>query len=570
MAPDCGSNITGLASNTVQGFFITNIITFTFLLLCLVPLRVQLVDKLRKLHILKFFIDIFMMIHRVWELIIGLYRLAHLCRQLYAPVQKSIRNNPEWNHRLTQMAPLMDEYTTGLQIRPTLLLDDYSPLLAPLMTEESTPKAVFQPPKLPKPAEDKASDSETPVSQVTLLLGTTPRENHQLQHKNTPDDISDILGTHVYQGYVETPIQTLDGIVVNQPKRFLPLVEEAKCLTEEIRIEKLNEQWSGIPCEQLLNQSFMDQLNSIQILEQLTPLQLAKQHLPADIIDILEHLGKADNIPFNQLYYIAENCADRYYSKVIETFVSILKHQFANRQLLLVNMAHSLKFLEEYTDCQSQIWKIFQKHQTIPEDFQDLHLHFDDFKNSIEKDFKFLKEATSRNVENFQTSLNLQQTYSASLCLHVNNIYNKLAELWRQIQHSDPHMNSGDTIQIEAPNFDLDINDVSAPTTDEISSKVLTQGTALPTPETTKVVTECSTPATSTQQTASQDTDWPDAIPVEIPPQIDQPEDKEIDGQQTQSNSDRAKIHYLEENLEEEQYADLDSYLAHHNTYEAS
>ena len=106
--------------------------------------------------------------------------------------------------------------------------------------------------------------------------------------------------------------------MVNQTKRFLPLVEEAKCLAEEIKIEKLNEQWSGILREQLINQSFTDQLNSIQILEQLAPLQLTKQHLPVDIIDILEHLGKADNIPFNQLYYIAENCADRYYSKVIE------------------------------------------------------------------------------------------------------------------------------------------------------------------------------------------------------------------------------------------------------------
>ena len=180
--------------------------------------------------------------------------------------------------------------------------------------------------------------------------------------------------------------------------------------------------------EQLLNQSFTDQLNSIQILEQLAPLQLAKEHLPGDIVDILERLGKADNIPFNQLYYTAENCADHYYSKVIETFVSILKCQFADHQLLLVNTARSLKFLEEYADCQAQIWKIFQKHQTIPEDFQDLHLHFDDFKNSIEKDFAFLKEATSRNVENFQTSLNLQQTYSTSLYSHMNNIYNKLAE----------------------------------------------------------------------------------------------------------------------------------------------
>ena len=222
-------------------------------MLCLVPLQVQLVNKLHKLYIFNFFISVFTTIHHVWELIIGLYRVARLCRQLYAPMQKPIRNNPEQNHRPTQMAPPIDEYTTGLQIRPTLLLDDYSPLLAPLTTEESTLKAVFQPPKLPKSTEDKASDSETPLSQVTPLLGTTPSKNCQLQHKNTPDDILDILGTRVYQGYVEIPIQTLDGIVVNQPKRFLPLVEEAKCLAKEIRIEKLNEQWSGIPREQLLN-----------------------------------------------------------------------------------------------------------------------------------------------------------------------------------------------------------------------------------------------------------------------------------------------------------------------------
>ena len=461
----------------------------------------------------------------------------------------------------------MDEYTTGFQIRLTLVLDDYSPLPAPLMTEESRLKAVSQP---PKPTEDKASDSETPVSQVTPLLGTTPRENHQLQHRNSPDDISDILGTHVYQGYVETPLQTLDGIMVKQPKRFLPLVEEAKHLAEEIRIEKLNKQWSGILCEQLLNQSFTDQLNSIQILEQLGPLQLAKEHLPADIIDILEQLGKVDNIPFNQLYYIAENCADRYYTKVIETFVSILKHQFADCQLLLVNTAHCLTFLEEYMDCQSQILKIFQKHQTIPEDLQDLHFHFDDFKNSIEKDFKLLKETTSRNIGNFQTSLNFQQTYSSSLCLHVNNIYNKLSELQRQIQNHHMHMNPGDTVQIEAPDFDPDIDEVSSPSKDEIPNKSLAQGTTSPAPKTTKPEIECSTPATSTQQTTSQDTDWLDATPVQIPSTLNQPEDQEIDRHQTQHNSERAKIPDLEENSEEELFADLDSYLAHHNTYKAS
>ena len=108
-------------------------------------------------------------------------------------------------------------------------------------------------------------------------------------------------------------------------------------------------------------------------------------------------------------------------------------------------------------DHQVQIWKIFQKHQMIPDDIQDLHLHLDDFKNGIEKEFAFLKEVTSKNVGNFQSSLSLQQTYSASLCSHVNNIYNKLAELQWQIQHCDLHMNPRDTIKIEAPDFDPDM-----------------------------------------------------------------------------------------------------------------
>ena len=226
--------------------------------------------------------------------------------------------------------------------------------------------------------------------------------------------------------------------------------------------------------------------------------------------------------------------------------------------------------MEEYTDCQSQIWQIFQKHQTLPEDLQDLHFHFDDFKNSTEKDFKFLKEATSRNVENFQTSLNLQQTYSASLCSHISNIYNKLAELQRQIQNHHTHMNPGDTVQIEAPDFDPDIDGVSSTSMYKRLNKLLTQGTASPAPKITEPENKCSTPATSIQQLATQDTDWPDAIPVQIPSLIDQPEDQGLDRHQTQHNSERIKIPDLEENSQEEQFADLDSYLAHHNTYEAS
>ena len=507
MALDCGLNITGPAITTAQEFFLTY--TFTFLLLCLVPFRVQLVtscDNLHKLLCFNIFTGIFVKIFCIWNIITGIYRVRHQCGHSQAPVPKLKRDKHELNHKPIQSALPIDEYTSGIQTRPTLVLDDDPPLL--------TPKEVYQPTKQLKSPAD-TSERETPVSQVMPLLGTTPRENNQIQHRNMPDDISDILGTRVYQGYIETPVQTLDGIIVNQPKRFLPLAKEAKHTAKVIWIEKINEQWAGIPHEQLLNQSFTDQLNSIQILEQLAPLQLTKDHLPGDIIDILERLGKADNIPFNQLYNIAENCADRYYSKVIETFVSILKCQFAGRQLLLVNTVRSLKFLEQYMDHQAQIWKIFQKHQTIPEDIQDLHLHFNNFKNGIEKEFAFLKEATLKNVGNFQSSLNLQQTYSASLCSHVNNIDNKLVELQWQIQHHDPYMNSGDTIQIEVPDFNPDIDDISPTTIDQELNNPSTQGSMTPTSKTAEQVIECITPAPSHQNPDWQETDWPDATPVD-------------------------------------------------------
>ena len=255
-------------------------------------------------------------------------------------------------------------------------------------------------------------------------------------------------------------------------------------------------------------------------MEQLAPLQLVKEHLPGDIVDILERLGKADNIPFNQLYYIAENCVDHYYSKVIETFVALLKCQFVDRQLLLVNTTRSLKFLEDYVDQQALIWDIFKRHQTIPDDIQDLHFHIDDFKSNIEKEFAFLKEATRKNIENFQSSLNLQQMYSTTLCSHINNIYNKLVEIQQQFPHSNQHMNTSDMIQIKVPDFDPDIDEVLPTSADQNIEHQESQGSVISTQKSAEKTAECRTPASSHQD--AQDVDWLDAIPVEIPPQADQ------------------------------------------------
>ena len=98
----------------------------------------------------------------------------------------------------------------------------------------------------PEAMTEVTSTGHTLVSPVTPLLGTTPHENTQLQSRNMPEDIANILGTRTFQRYLDTPLQTLDSIIVNQPRHFLPLAKEAKRITEEIRIEKIYEQWAQI------------------------------------------------------------------------------------------------------------------------------------------------------------------------------------------------------------------------------------------------------------------------------------------------------------------------------------
>ena len=188
--------------------------------------------------------------------------------------------------------------------------------------------------------------------------------------------------------YVQTPIQTLDGIPVHQPCQFLPLAKEAKKLAEALKKEKDTSLLVGIPREKLLQESFVEQLNSLQTFEQLAHLKAAKEHLPQDIINILELLGKADNIPFNQLYSLAEDCTDRYYTKVIKTLTQLLKGSFNDRQIVLVNTARALKFLESYGKRQTKLWKVLSKYDKLLD-------HFYDLQTTLQTEFNLLKKATS-------------------------------------------------------------------------------------------------------------------------------------------------------------------------------
>ena len=57
---------------------------------------------------------------------------------------------------------------------------------------------------------------------------------------------------------------------------------------------------------------------------------------------------------------------------------------------------------------------------------------------------------------------------------------------------------------------------------------------------------------------------------MKIPPQSNQQIEQSIPTQPTQRNPELTEIPQLEENSEEEQYQDLETYLTHHNTFEAS
>ena len=294
-----------------------------------------------------------------------------------------------------------------------------------LQVSQSQTQVVSSTAKLPTHT-PKDQNSTLPIQIVEPVLGFMPAEIQRAEAEPKLI-VEQILRLESCKEYVQTPIQTLDGIHVHQPHRLLPLAKQAKRLAEALKKEQDTSQWAGIPHENLLQESFVEQLNSLQTLEQLAHLKAAKDHLPQDIINILELLGKADNVPFHQLYSLAEDCADWYYTKVIKTLTQLLKGSFNDRQIILVNTARALKFLESYGNRQTKLWNVLSKYDKLPD-------HFHDLQTTLQTEFNLLKKATLKNIKNLYDVINLQQMYTTSLCSHINTIYTKLVQLDKQIQ----------------------------------------------------------------------------------------------------------------------------------------
>ena len=131
-------------------------------------------------------------------------------------------------------------------------------------------------------------------------------------------------------------------------------------------------------------------------------------------------------------------------------------------------------------------------------------------------------------------------------------------------------MNTGDVIQIEVPDFDPDIDEALPTPTDQRINNPAIQGLVTPTLKSTEKVIKCRTSAPLCTDIDTQEVDWPDVIPVEIPPQYDQQNEQSIPTEPTYLNLGPAKIPQLEDNSEGEQYQDLETYLSRRNMFEAS
>ena len=105
---------------------------------------------------------------------------------------------------------------------------------------------------------------------------------------------------------------------------------------------------------------------------------------------------------------------------------------------------------------------------------------------------------------------------------------------------------------------------------DQHTNGPVIQGSVTPNLKSAEKVIEHRTPAPSHIDVDTQEVDWPDAIPVEIPPQHNQQNKQSIPTELTHLNLGPAEIPQLKDNSEGEQYQDLETYLSDHNMFEAS
>ena len=116
-------------------------------------------------------------------------------------------------------------------------------------------------------------------------------------------------------------------------------------------------------------------------------------------------------------------------------------------------MARALKSLEDFSQQQSQLFTVLEKYHLLPDSL-----------DNLQSQFGFLKQATSKNVKHLQQAINAQQTYTANLCTYINNTLPCITKLEETILHLEQRVTTEqDTIQLNAPDFDPDIDGPNPP-----------------------------------------------------------------------------------------------------------
>ena len=136
-----------------------------------------------------------------------------------------------------------------------------------------------------------------------------------------------------------------------------------------------------------------------------------------------------------------------------------------------------------------------------------------------------------------------------------------------------PHQT--DTVQINTPEYDPDIDGDNQPNTDKRHATVSVQWTLNTSQESSVLEDDNSiAPDNITTSQNQQETDWPDAPAIQIPgvssTTSDQPPEVTYNRRQIQPSAVDLEIPELEEDSDQDQFADLGTFITHHNTHQES
>ena len=136
-----------------------------------------------------------------------------------------------------------------------------------------------------------------------------------------------------------------------------------------------------------------------------------------------------------------------------------------------------------------------------------------------------------------------------------------------------PHQT--DTVQINAPEYDPDIDGDIQPNTDKKHATVSVQGTLNTSQESFILEDDNSfAPDNITTSQNQQETNWPDPPAIQIPgissTTLDQSPEVMYNRCQVQPSTVDLEIPELEEDSDQDQFTDLDTFITHHNTHQES